>query len=56
MIRAATGVLAAALVLGAGAACGIPEDGSPRPIADRDVPFGLLETTTSTPAATTVTR
>jgi len=37
-------------------ACGLPEDDEPRMISDGDVPFGLLETTTSTSVSTTVTR
>ena len=34
------------------AACGIPNDGTPRQIADDKVPFGLLGPSTTTPAST----
>jgi hypothetical protein len=37
------------------AACGIPTDDEPQRVRDSDVPFGLLETST-TVAPTTVTK
>lgn len=41
-----------AVLLVATAACGIPNDGSPRQIADDKVPFELLGPSTTTPANT----
>jgi len=37
------------------AACGVPEDAQPRMVRDGDVPYGLLDTTTSSRPVTTVT-
>ncbi len=48
---AGTWALAVALAVAA-AGCGVPTDDDARRIADRDVPFGLLDTTTSTTVAT----
>ncbi len=39
-MRRLAAAVAVALSLGA---CGIPSEGSPRVVSDRDVPFGLLE-------------
>ena len=45
-------VIVLALVLAGVAACGIPNDGAPRQIADEKVPFELLGPSTTTPANT----
>jgi hypothetical protein len=43
----------ATLVIAMLASCGVPQDDEPRVVPDGDVPFGLLETTTSTRLVTT---
>lgn len=46
LVAAAVALALAVAVAGTG--CGVPTDDDARRIADRDVPFGLLDTTTST--------
>jgi hypothetical protein len=49
-LRAAAAAAGAAVAL---AACGVPMDDNTRRIADRDVPFGLLDRPPSTTTSTT---
>ncbi|HEX6595766.1 MAG TPA: hypothetical protein VF045_02450 [Acidimicrobiales bacterium] len=46
------GVAVALAVAVAATGCGVPIDDDARRIADQDVPFGLLDTTTSTTVPT----
>lgn len=48
-MRRTVAALALTLGLGVGlAACGIPQEAKPRMVDDRDVPFALLEPSTTT--------
>jgi hypothetical protein len=40
----------AVLLAAASAACGVPQDGGPHAVPDKNVPFGLLDPGTSTTA------
>lgn len=52
--RLATGAAALLLTAGLGA-CGVPTETHARPVADKDVPFGLLERGPVTSSTTTTT-
>lgn len=54
MTRRLAPAVAAVLALALGA-CGVPRDDEPQLVNDREVPFGLLDTTTSTAPTAPVT-
>ncbi len=48
MRKVAAAVALVVALGGALGACGIPEEAKPRTVDDRDVPFGLLDASTTT--------